>query len=66
MIIERFNNEIVIRVPSDVGAEGLKQLINHLKYREATRHSKARQKDVDELVRQMKRGWWQKNRARFI
>jgi thioredoxin-related protein len=66
MVIERTKKEIIIRLPSYVDTEGLQNLINYLTYKEATDKSQAKQDDVDKLVRDIKRGWWSKNRRRFI
>ncbi len=66
MYIERTNKEVIIRLPSYVNTEGLQQFIDFLCYKEATAKSKAKQKDVDKLARDVKKGWWNKNRSRLI
>ena len=66
MQIERTEDEIIIRIPSDVDTQGLQRLIDFLTYREATAKSKASQSDVDELAAEVKKGWWDKNRTRLI
>lgn len=66
MQIERTTDEIVIRIPSYVDTQGLQRLIDFLTYREATAKSKANQSDVDELAAEVKKGWWDKNRSRFV
>lgn len=66
MVIERTKNEIIIRLSSVIDTEELQNLINYLTYREATEKSKARQEDVDKLSKDVKKGWWNKNRRRFI
>ena len=66
MQIERTTDEIVIRIPSFVDTQGLQRLIDFLTYREATAKSKAKQIDVDKLSDEVKKGWWDKNRSRFV
>ncbi len=66
MLIERTNNEVIIRLPSNVDTEGLQRLVDYLSYKEATSKSQAKQSDVDKLAKEVKRGWWTKNRSRFI
>lgn len=66
MLIERTNDEVIIRLPSYVDTEGLQRLIDYLSYKEATSKSKAKQSDVDKLAKQAKKGWWKKNRSHFI
>jgi hypothetical protein len=66
MLIERTSNEVIIRLPSYIDTEGLQRLVDYLSYREATSKSKAKQSDVDKLAKDIKKGWWEKNRSRFI
>jgi hypothetical protein len=66
MIIERTKKEVIIRLPSYIDTDGLQGLINYLIYKEATDKSQAKQKDVNKLVKEIKKGWWKKNRSRFI
>ncbi|PZX47463.1 hypothetical protein [Algoriphagus chordae] len=66
MIIERTDDEVIIRLPSNINTEGLQNLIDFLTYKEATADSKAKQADVDTLVNEVKNGWWAKNKDRLI
>jgi thioredoxin-related protein len=66
MVIERTKKEVIIRLPSYIDTEGLQNLINYLIYKEATDKSQAKQDDVDKLAKEIKKGWWNKNRRRFI
>jgi len=66
MLIERTDNEVIIRLPSSVDTEGLQRLVDFLVYREATSRSKATQEDVDRLAKEVKKGWWAKNRDRLV
>ena len=66
MLIERTTTEVIIRLPSYVDTEGLQRLVDYLSYKEATAKSKAKQADVDKLAIEVKKGWWTKNRTRFI
>lgn len=66
MLIERTNNEVIIRLPSYVDTEGLQRLVDYLSYKEATSKSKAKQTDVDKFAKEVKKDWWAKNRSRFI
>jgi thioredoxin-related protein len=66
MVIERTKGEIIIRLPTYIDTKGLQNLINYLTYKEATDKSQAKQADVDKLAKDIKKGWWSKNRKRFI
>jgi predicted trehalose synthase len=66
MLIERTPKEVIIRLPASVDTTGLQRLIDYLTYREVTANSKATQDQVDKLSKEIKKGWWKKNRNRFI
>jgi len=66
MNIERTKKEIIIRLPLSIDTEDIQNLINYLIYREATEKSQAKQEDIDKLAKDVKKGWWNKNRRRFI
>jgi hypothetical protein len=38
----------------------------YLIYKKATANSMAKQSDIDKLAKEVKKGWWAKNRIRFI
>lgn len=66
MQIERTNNEILIRVASNTDLVGLQRILDYIKFREIASKSKATQEQIDELARESKSSWWEKNRSRFI
>ena len=66
MLIERTNNEVIIRLPASIDTEGLQRLVDYLSYKEATAKSKAKQSDVDKLAKDIKEGWWANNKSRLI
>jgi predicted trehalose synthase len=66
MMIERTSKEVIIRLPASVNTTGLQRLVDYLVYKEATSNSNATQEQVDKLARDAKKGWWKKNRKRFI
>ena len=66
MVIERTEDEVIIRLPAYVNTDGLQQLINLLVYKEATAKSEATQEAVDGLTKEIKKGWWAKNGSKHI
>ncbi len=66
MVIERTNNEVIIRLPATVDTKGLQRLVDYLTYKEATATSKAKQSNVDALAADVKQGWWAKNKSRLV
>ncbi len=66
MLIERTSQEVIIRLPASVDTTGLQRLVDFLTYKEATANSKATQSQVNALARDIKKGWWKKNRKRLL
>jgi len=66
MIIERKSDEILFRLPSSTKLEDLQALANLFTFKETARTSKAKQKDVDELVKKIKKGRWEKTKKKLV
>jgi hypothetical protein len=66
VLIERTSGEVIIRLPASVDTTGLQRLVDYLTYKEATSNSKVTQEQVDKLAIDVKKGWWKKNRKRFL
>jgi hypothetical protein len=66
MLIQQTPTEIIIRLPSNVEIEGLQRLIDFLQYREIVAKSTATQEQVDELATEINKGWWEKNKDKFL
>jgi len=65
MIIERTSKEIVFRLPSSTKLEDLQDVANLFAFKEVSQKSKAIQKDVDDLVKKIKKGRWSKTKQRL-
>lgn len=63
MKIERTKNEVIIRIPSSVNVDDLQDLADLIEYKEISKDSKATQKEVDELVSNIKRGRWERTKG---
>ena len=66
MIVERVNDEIVIRMPFFMNIEALQRTIDLLSLKEATVRSVATQADIDTLAKEANKGWWAKNGSRYV
>jgi hypothetical protein len=60
MILERTNNEILVRLPAYVDLTELQNMLDYLEYKEITAKTKATQKDVDELSDTVNKSIWKK------
>ena len=66
MIVERVDNEVVIRLPAYMDVEAMQRTIDLISLREVTARSTATQKDIDALAKEVNKGWWAGNRSRYI
>lgn len=66
MIVERTNNQIVIKVSHKIDTFGFQRIMDYLDYLEVTSKSNATQAEADRLADELNENWWTKNRKRFI
>jgi hypothetical protein len=66
MVIEKNQNEIVIRVPNNFETEYLQKLLDYLSYKDTIAKSNATDQDINQLSEEIKGDWWQANKANFI
>lgn len=60
MIVQRQNNEIVIRFSAGTKASKIQNILDYLRYEELTSKSIATEEDVENLVNEAKSGRWQR------
>jgi hypothetical protein len=65
MIIERINNEIIFRLPGDINVDDLQDMTDLFEFKEIAKKSKAKQKNVDILVKSIKKGRWDKTKNKI-
>ncbi len=62
MIVERRNNEILVRFSAGVESSKIQSILDYIKYIELTSKSEATESDVEELVKEAKKGRWDKTK----
>ncbi len=65
MIIERTKKEIIFRLSRDINVDDLQDMTDFFEFKEIAKKSKAKQKDVDELVKSIKKGRWGKTKSKI-
>lgn len=65
MIIERTPNEIIFRFPKSMNLDDLQDLTDLFEYKELTKESKTSQREVDDLVKSIKKGRWGKTKQQL-
>ena len=66
MIIERTKSEVILRLPGKISIDELQDMTDWIRYKEIAGKSKAKQADVDTLVRKIKKGRWNRRKALLI
>ncbi len=65
MIIERTKDEVIIRLSPTINEEILQDLANYGRYLELTSKFKVSQQQVDDLVKEVKKGRWAKTESKL-
>lgn len=65
MVIERTSKEIIFRLPLSTKLEDLQEIADIFNLKEVSAKSKATQKDVDDLVKTIKKGRWAKTKKKI-
>ena len=65
MTIERTKNEIIFRLPNNINLDDLQDFVDYFQYRTIAKKSKASQTEVDNLVKEIKKGRWDKTRKQL-
>lgn len=58
MIVERQNNEILVRISAGIKVSRIQTILDYLRYEELTSKSNATENDVENLLLEVKKGRW--------
>ncbi len=62
MIVERQDNEILVRFSARTNTSRIQTILDYLRYEELTAKSTATDKDVSELLKEVKKGRWDRTK----
>lgn len=65
MIIESTPNEVIFRLPRSMNLDELQDFADYFEYLEIAGQSKVSQKEVNDLVKQIKKGSWQRTKQQL-
>ena len=65
MIIERTPTEIIFRFPKNLKLDDLQDLTDLFEFKELSKNSNTSQKEVDDLVKVIKKGRWKKTKQQL-
>ena len=63
MIIERTKKGVIIKLPSTTNIDTLQDVMDWIEFKELSKKAKATQKQIDNLVKEIKKGRWSKTKA---
>jgi hypothetical protein len=66
MIIENKDNEIIIRISSNVNLEDIQKSLDYIRYKEIISKSTATELDIEKLAAEVNESWWSKNKSKYI
>jgi hypothetical protein len=62
MIVERQDNEILVRFSAGIQTSRIQAILDYLRYEELTSKSTATENDVDKLLKEVKKGRWNRTK----
>ena len=62
MIVERQDNEILVRFSAGIQTSRIQAILDYLRYEELTSKSTATENDVDNLLKEVKKGRWNRTK----
>jgi hypothetical protein len=62
MIVERQNNEILVRFSAGIKTSRIQTILDYLRYEELTSKSTASEDDIDEFLKEIKKGRWDRTK----
>ncbi len=65
MQIERTKDEVIFRLPADTDLDDLQAIADLLTYKELTKKFKVSQEEVDDLVKEVKKGRWAETKLKL-
>ena len=66
MIIESKDDEIIIRISSEVNLEDIQRSLDFIRYKEIVSKSKGTQEDADVLAKKINHDWWSENKTKYF
>ncbi len=65
MIVERQNNEILVRISAGISTARLQTILDYLRYEELTSNSNVTEENLNELLKEAKKGRWDRTKEEF-
>lgn len=67
MVIERQNDEIIIRLPAALlDIREVQKLVDYFRFVESNAQNQGTEEQAAELAREVDQNWWRENKHRFL
>lgn len=66
MVVERQNNEILIRLPDSFDIQEVQRLLDYFRFMESSSKNQGTEEQAASLARQVENNWWKENKSRFL
>jgi hypothetical protein len=66
MVIERINGELVVKIPGKISPSAIQEILDYLEAMSLIRNSRASEKEIAKLSKNLNREWWENNKHRFV
>ena len=66
MVIERINGELVVKIPDRISPLAVQEVLDYLEAMSLIGKSRASEKEIARLARNLNREWWKNNKHRFV
>jgi uncharacterized small protein (DUF1192 family) len=66
MTVELIEDEVIVRLPKFMDFEAMQKMIDLISLKEIAARSAATQEEIDVLADEVNKGWWEKNRNRYL
>lgn len=66
MVIERLNQDIVIRPATGINMGAVQKVIDYINMLEITAQNQGTEEQADELAKEVNANWWKENKHKFL
>ena len=63
--VQRTTEAVTLILPPTVNYDDIQYLLDYFNFQQIVAKSKATQEQIDALTKEVKKGWWERNKHRF-
>ena len=66
MVIERINQDIIIKPAEGINMEAVQKVIDYINVLEISAQNQGTEEQAEELAKEVNANWWEENKHRFL